>query len=471
MRLSLLLLIVVALLHRALGAPVSMGCGCSSAALAASRPTPGLGRPAVCAARNLDLDRAALMERMARDLPRPADPSQQLVLFPRPGGTAGAGCGPGAVRIGTAEAPYMHVDGEFPPRCVVIPPDVDTVGPWPGRLPAGDSMATNPRPLYVQAGEVTAAAFAHFSLASGYVSTRERDPHPDRGGFVWEGLLSQPGHSPAHWAHDAALLQSSVPWWRLVDRAFWHSPEGEDSSLLDGPLGRRVDHPVTHVSLEDAAAFCHFYGMRLPTEIEWEWAARAARHAPERRRRLAPPGPASPGDAPPWQFPWAAAFDWPTGTPRANVWRGDFPGNNVDLSEAGLVSGGDGWPGTAPTGAFPAQVPAPFPEHTLRPAGGPASAPVAGLFNLIGNVWEWTATSRQGQPAGGAVLEEFVLKGGSYMCHPSFCHRARIGARSFAFGQLPGPMAVEDTEQLATATGNLGFRCVADRPPPGYVPV
>ena len=176
---------------------------------------------------------------------------------------------------------------------------------------------------------------------------------------------------------------AKAPWWRQVYGADWRHPDGPESDLDE--KGR---HPVVHVSWQDAAAYCEWLGTRLPSEAEWENAAR--------------------GGLAGKVFPWGDELE-PDGAHRMNVWQGDFPASNsVD----------DGYYGTAPTDAF-------------APNG-------FGLHNATGNVWEWTADwfdvafrnsdarrNPQGPPSG----EFRVQKGGSYLCHESYCRRYRIAAR------------------------------------------
>ena len=181
---------------------------------------------------------------------------------------------------------------------------------------------------------------------------------------------------------------AAAPWWRQVPGASWLRPEGGVSDL-DG----RGDHPVVHVSWLDARAYCRWSAGRLPDEAEWEYAAR--------------------GDLDGAQFPWGDELT-PGGQHRMNVFQGAFPEHDT---------GEDGFVGTAPVGAFP-------------PNG-------YGLYNTTGNVWEWCADrfgpSRPGQRN---------MRGGSYLCHESYCWRYRCAARS---GNTPDSSA-----------GNIGFRLAAN---------
>ncbi len=212
--------------------------------------------------------------------------------------------------------------------------------------------------------------------------------------FVFAGLL------PDDFEETRAVAQT--PWWRQVYGANWKHPEGPQSSIDD-----RADHPVVHVSWNDASAFADWTGKRLPTEAEWEFAARGGLE-----RKL---------------FPWGNDLE-PDGEHRMNVWQGKFPTEN---------SLADGYLGTAPVDAFP-------------PNG-------YGLHNMTGNVWEWCAdwydpgyyrTTPEDDPKGPEHGTSRVMRGGSYLCHASYCRRYRVGARS--------------ANEPESSTGNLGFRCVRD---------
>jgi formylglycine-generating enzyme len=239
------------------------------------------------------------------------------------------------------------------------------------------------RPVHVDGFRMAAYTvsnddFARFTGATGYVTTAEREGWS----FVFGGLL--PDDFPA----TRAVVQA--PWWRQVYGATWLHPEGPASDV-----GGRSDHPVVHVSWIDARAFCRWAGGRLPSEAEWEYAARGGL---EQRR-----------------FPWGDELT-PDGEHRMNVFQGRFP--EVDTGEDGFV-------GTAPV-------------HAFAPNG-------YGLYNATGNVWEWTADRfGPGRPG------QRVTRGGSYLCHHSYCWRYRCAARS---GNTPDSTA-----------GNIGFRMAADRP-------
>ena len=257
----------------------------------------------------------------------------------------------GAFRMGSEDAFAYPDDGEGPVR------EVETGGYW------------------IDTCAVSNAEFERFAEETGYVTEAERFGWS----FVFGGLL--PDDFPPTEGVAAA------PWWRKVEGADWRHPEGPHSAL-DG----RGDHPVVHVSWNDATGYARSAGKRLPTEAEWERAAR--------------------GGVVESAFPWGDELE-PDGEHRMNVWQGDFPARN---------SLDDGHFGTAPVGAFP-------------PNG-------FGLFNTTGNVWEWTA---DWFPPSGTNR---VQKGGSYLCHHSYCRRYRVAARQ---GSTPD-----------SSTGNVGFRCARD---------
>ncbi|MGW0737220.1 formylglycine-generating enzyme family protein [Streptomyces sp. NPDC002851] len=261
----------------------------------------------------------------------------------------------GAFLMGSEDALAYPADGEGPVRTVYV-----------------DAF-------WIDACAVSNADFARFAAETGYRTTAERDGWS----FVFAGLL------PDDFPPTRGVV--SAPWWRQVEGADWRHPDGPRSAV-DG----REDHPVVHVDWHDAAAYCAWAGKRLPTEAEWERAARGGLH----------------GKA----FPWGDERE-PGGQHRMNVWQGDFPAHNTQA---------DGWYGTCPVTAF-------------EPNG-------YGLYNTTGNVWEWCADRFSCSPD----RQERVAKGGSYLCHESYCRRYRVAARQ---GLTPD-----------SAIGNVGFRCAVDPP-------
>ena len=222
---------------------------------------------------------------------------------------------------------------------------------------------------------VTNDDFAAFADATGTVTLAEREGWS----FVFGGLL------PDDFPPTRGVV--GAEWWRAVEGADWRHPHGPHSDL-DG-LG---DHPVVHVTWFEAVAYAEWAGGRLPTEAEWE---RAARGGLEQAR-----------------YPWGDELT-PGGAHHCNIWQGTFPvDNTLD----------DGWLGTSPVGAFP-------------PNG-------FGLHDVAGNVWEWSADGFDGR------ADHRVIRGGSYLCHDSYCNRYRVGARS--------------SNTPDTSTGNIGMRVAAD---------
>ncbi len=237
---------------------------------------------------------------------------------------------------------------------------------------------------------VTNALFAIFLGATGYVTDAERFGSS----FVFRGHLTPEQQG-------AQQMVTSAPWWCCIEGACWHAPEGPGSSVTG-----RGDHPVVHVSWNDALAFCRWSGQRLPTEAEWEYAARGGLE-----QKL---------------YPWGDDLE-PGGQHRCNVWQGSFPTHD---------EAADGYAGTCPVEAFPANG--------------------FGLYSMTGNTWEWCAdwfgTDRtclldKDNPAGPRAGVSRVLKGGSFLCHASYCNRYRVAARSSSTPQ--------------SSASNIGFRCAS----------
>ncbi|MFF7455242.1 formylglycine-generating enzyme family protein [Kitasatospora sp. NPDC008115] len=246
-------------------------------------------------------------------------------------------------------------------------------------------------PFRIAPTTVTNAAFATFVKATGHRTEAEVFGFS----YVFEGFLAD---------RLAAVSPqvAAVPWWRAVAGASWRAPEGPGSSVTT-----RQNHPVVHVSWHDAQAYCAWSGTRLPTEAEWEYAAR--------------------GGLEQARYPWGDELT-ANGRYLCNTWQGVFPTVNTAA---------DGYPGTAPVTAF-------------RPNGH-------GLYNTVGNVWEWCAdwfspdfhrTAPRHDPLGPPDGTARVMRGGSHMCHASYCNRYRVAARS--------------SNTPDSSAGNIGFRVAAD---------
>lgn len=293
------------------------------------------------------------------NLDSPYARTNQMVLIPE-----------GSFFMGTNK-PVFVADGEGPARKVTL------------------------KKFYLDKYEVSNAEFELFVNATGYKTEAESFGNS----FVMEMYVDQKVLDKITQAVAAA------PWWVPVNESNWKHPEGPGSDIKD-----RMDHPVLHVSWNDAVAYCKWAGKRLPTEAEWEYACRGGLDD-----RL---------------FSWGNA-EMPKGEHWMNIWHGEFPKENTE---------DDGFAATAPVTTFPEQN-------------------KYGLKNMIGNVWEWTQdwwevehskepkTNPKGPPKG----TDKVKKGGSFMCHKSYCYRYRCAARS------------QNTKD--SSAHNLGFRCASDKLP------
>ena len=265
---------------------------------------------------------------------------------------------------------------------------------YPEERPARPAPSVTVRDFFIDRTEVSNAQFAAFVAATGYVTTAEHE------GQSAVFAAPKPGEQ----------AQGHLSWWRAARGVSWRAPEGPGSSLRG-----RENHPVVHVSYDDALAYARWLGRSLPSEDQWEYAARAG---PTTHARHRPPGAAP-------------------GPPAADIGPGDIPDHNrVE----------DGFAAEAPVGCFPANA--------------------FGLHDRIGNVWEWTADDyfpRSDRPLHGdeATVAETptcedgptrnpkVIKGGSFLCSPNFCARYRVSARH--------------AHETSVPTAHLGFRTVLAR--------
>jgi sulfatase modifying factor 1 len=272
----------------------------------------------------------------------------------------------GRFLMGSEDADSIVPDGEGPVRPVTIDP------------------------FHLDRYPVTNEQFGQFVGTTGYKTESEL--------FGWSFVFK--GHLPA--LADGPETPAGLRWWYRIDGADWRHPEGPDSSIAT-----RAHYPVVHVSWNDAAACAAWAGKRLPTEAEWEFAARGGLEAK--------------------RFPWGDDLT-PDGRHLCNIWQGEFP--DTDLAE-------DGYSAPAPVDAFP-------------PNG-------FGLYTITGNAWEWCSDwfspdyhlfATRLNPVGPDRGRGRSMRGGSYLCHVSYCNRYRVAART--------------SNTPDSATTNLSFRCALD---------
>lgn len=280
----------------------------------------------------------------------------------------------GSFRMGGTDTDAFVEDGEGPVRTVELAASL------------------------IDATAVTNRQYGAFVKATGHTTDAEH--------FGWSYVFHRFVDAAQH-RHVMDAMVPDAPWWLAVEGATWRTPEGPGSTV-----GTRPQHPVVHVSWHDALAYATWAGKRLPTEAEWE---RAARGGLDQAR-----------------YPWGDELV-PKRRWRCNIWQGRFPVEDT---------ADDGYAGTAPVRSY-------------APNG-------LGLYEVAGNVWEWCADwwsatwhipesgETRVDPRGPSRGEARVTRGGSYLCHASYCNRYRVAART---GNTPD-----------STTGNTGFRCAADPP-------
>jgi len=254
----------------------------------------------------------------------------------------------------------------------------------------GPEKTINLNQFHIDIYSVTNSEFEKFITETKYITEAEQYGWS----FVFYKLLSKVTLAKIEYK------VTSTPWWCVVKNAYWRRPEGPRSNIKN-----RGDHPVVHISWNDAVNYCTWANKRLPTEAEWEYAAQ--------------------GGVENSIYPWGNELI-PNNEHQCNIWQGEFPKEN---------SLEDGYLSTAPVNSYKSNG--------------------YGLYNIVGNVWEWTqdwfSTSYPkirdtNNPLGPGTGESKVIKGGSFLCHKSYCNRYRIAARS--------------SNTTNSSTSNLGFRCV-----------
>ena len=335
--------------------------------------------------------------------------------------SVGTRASPRFISSSTAQTVRAQADRKASPDMVWIPGGTFLMGTndkesFPNERPA---HLVQVQGFYMDMHDVTNAQFAKFVEATGYVTTAERPinweelkkelppgtPKPDDGALAPGSLVFTPTSGPVP-------LNDLSAWWRWLKGADWRHPKGPGSSIQG-----RENHPVVHVSWYDAVAYAQWAGKRLPTEAEWEFAARGGLESK--------------------RYVWGDDFR-PGGRYMANTWQGVFPVGDT---------GEDGFVGTSPVGSFPANG--------------------YGLYDMAGNVWQWCndwyrvdahveaasqnvcrdpAGPAQSYDPGDPYSPERVVKGGSFLCNPSYCESYRPSARR---GTPPD-----------TGSSHTGFRCV-----------
>lgn len=276
------------------------------------------------------------------------------------------------------------------------------------KIPAGNFlMGTNDKESFVGDGEgpvrtikmkcfyidqttVTNKQFATFVKETNYITEAEQ--------YGWSYVFHLLAPQKIRKTADRPI---QTPWWLAIPHTYWRNPEGPGSTIT-----KRMHHPVVHISWNDALAYATWAGKRLPTEAEWEYAAR--------------------GGLTQKKYPWGDELT-PDGKHMCNIWQGAFPTENTAK---------DGYISTAPAQSFPSNG--------------------YGLYNVSGNVWEWCHdwfspqhdNKQTTNPQGPSKGEGKVMRGGSYLCHHSYCNRYRVAART--------------SNTPDSSSGNIGFRCVAD---------